>query len=386
MSLRILGIPSNIDYNNSVSNINVAVTTLNNNLLKDTKINKLPENDDINYLSHITGNIEIWENIPGYEGCKASNFGKIKFATGHISEASPHKRKGYISCKIKGKTIEAHILVALAFIPNPENKPEVNHINGIKHDNRCFNLEWATKVENCNKRVFPYYRGAQKKVVQYDLDGNMIKIWDSITEASKGINVSDSCVSDACNSYQQTSGGFIWKFHLDEIKEEKWKEITIDNTIIKISDHGRYLTTSETISIGGINASSYMRATINHKKYQIHRLVCFAFNPLPNKPNYEDYKDLIPNHKDNNGFNNHYQNLIWFTQSENGLHAREFVKDCRSKSKKVEILDDKGNVVNTFMSIEESARKVKGANSSTLRAYYLNKDRLYLGYKWRLAK
>ena len=64
-------------------------------------------------------------------------------------------RYGYlyyvISIDRKRMTLKAHRLVAKAFIPNPENKPTVNHRNGIRHDNRVFNLEWATELEQIGR-------------------------------------------------------------------------------------------------------------------------------------------------------------------------------------------------------------------------------------------
>jgi hypothetical protein len=55
---------------------------------------------------------------------------------------------GYPTIQIKRKSVSVHRMVAEAFIPNPDNRPEVNHINGIKNDNRVENLEWATHSEN----------------------------------------------------------------------------------------------------------------------------------------------------------------------------------------------------------------------------------------------
>lgn len=108
---------------------------------------------------------EIWKSVVGYEGLYAvSNFGRVKslalveyIKTGQIRN---HKERlmrlqnmrGYktvkLSCDGTVATILVHRLVAIAFIPNPENKATVNHINGDKSDNRVVNLEWATQSEN----------------------------------------------------------------------------------------------------------------------------------------------------------------------------------------------------------------------------------------------
>ena len=99
---------------------------------------------------------EIWVDIKGYEGLyQVSNKGRVKSLnynkTGEerVLINQPDKT-GYLHVVIKGKIINVHRLVAEAFIPNPENKPCVDHINTIRGDNRVENLRWATTKENMN--------------------------------------------------------------------------------------------------------------------------------------------------------------------------------------------------------------------------------------------
>ena len=104
--------------------------------------------------------IEIWKDAPGYEGVyQVSNLGRVKSMSrirvnGRAKILTKDKillsktLNDYVKIGMTHKYVLAHRLIAKAFIPNPDNKPQVNHINGIKHDNRVENLEWVTASEN----------------------------------------------------------------------------------------------------------------------------------------------------------------------------------------------------------------------------------------------
>lgn len=127
----------------------------------------------------------------------------------------------------KKKTFSVHRLVAIMFIPNTENKPEVNHKWGIKTDNRASELEWNTTSENMQhahkiglqtisnkqkEQCRELGKNRAKKVIQHDLQGKFVKQWNSAREIQRQLSINYRHISACCLGKRKTAGGFIWKF------------------------------------------------------------------------------------------------------------------------------------------------------------------------------
>lgn len=144
---------------------------------------------------------------------------------------------GYLNVMLDGKTYLVHRLVAEAFIPNPENLPQVNHKDENKENNRDINLEWCTASYNSNygnhgknisesKTGYNHTEETKKKikeskpkksVVQLTLDLKLIKIWECTRDTNKE-GYDHTHVIKCCNGKSKTHKGFIWIYYEDYIK------------------------------------------------------------------------------------------------------------------------------------------------------------------------
>lgn len=179
---------------------------------------------------------EEWKDIQGYEGIyQISNHGRVrsvdrigyqKHWQGGISRYL-HKGKiliqtirpgGYMCINLKKnghvKTYNIHRLVALHFLPKIEGKDVVNHIDSDKSNNHVSNLEWCTQSENIQ---YAYDQGRktpphEKRIAQYDMDGNLIRVWKSQAEVQRTLGIFQGNIYKVCSGKRNQAGGYKWKY------------------------------------------------------------------------------------------------------------------------------------------------------------------------------
>lgn len=162
---------------------------------------------------------EIWKQIADYDGYFISSLGRVK-STKQWNGSSERilkqgiSKKGYsvvvLSKNNNTKTFLVHRLVAFAFIPNPQNFNQINHINEIKTDNRVENLEWCTNSYNMSygSRLLKQIQKCSKPVLCVETD----VVYPSEIDAARKNNLNQGNISNCCNGRNKTCGGFHWRY------------------------------------------------------------------------------------------------------------------------------------------------------------------------------
>ena len=196
---------------------------------------------------------EIWKDIEGYEGYQVSNLGRVKSLDRIDSNNHPLKgvilkpyisNSGYLLVGLykqqKRDRKLLHRLVAEAFIPNPDNKPEIDHNNTDKTDNTVWlnedgsvnyektNLRWCSHRENINNQLtkakmqinarkpskgkYSKKHHRSKPIIQYDKEGNFIREWDCANDVERVLGISNKHIGSVCLGKRKSCGGYIWKY------------------------------------------------------------------------------------------------------------------------------------------------------------------------------
>ena len=190
-------------------------------------------------------NIEVWRDVVGFEGLyMVSNKGRVK-SLGNGEGNNSKERLLSLTMDDRGYRVvglykngvktrcKVHRLVSEAFIPNPEDKPCIDHINTIRDDNRVRNLRWVTYKENmqneitkkrkevgCNRgKKFSDETKERMSISSYkrrvycvELD----KTYNSIKGASKELNINQGNINEVCRGRRKTAGGYHWKYTDDK--------------------------------------------------------------------------------------------------------------------------------------------------------------------------
>ena len=159
---------------------------------------------------------EIWRDIVDYSGkYQVSNLGRIRRVE-ILNEFTHYRGYKYVNLTKDKQTKHKYIhrLIAEAFIENPNNLETVNHINEVKDDNRISNLEWMSYFDNNHHGTVIQRRSITrgKKVLQYSLNGEFIKEWNSAREIERTLGYSNVGINQCCRKIIKKSKGFIWKF------------------------------------------------------------------------------------------------------------------------------------------------------------------------------
>lgn len=179
---------------------------------------------------------EEWVYIPFFPGYQVSNMGNVRsldryttagqLVAGKVLKPG-QETKGYYMVRLsfgnKSKGFKVHRLVAMMFLPNPNNYPEVNHIDGNKHNNTVFNLEWVTSKQNRlhATRVLKVRCGLtgkfgkdhpRSKQIHQIKDGKIVGVYFGTREAERLTGINRVGINSALNGRAKTAGGYIWKY------------------------------------------------------------------------------------------------------------------------------------------------------------------------------
>lgn len=375
----------------------------------------VPNPNNFDFVLHIDGNVqnnhkdnlkwsktqdsdwEEYKQIPGFSKYKISREGIVK---SYFNKYFPKIRSTFIDengyalvslMKDSGKSITIHIhrLLAITYLENPENLPEVDHVDRNRSNNHLSNLRWASlKMQAQNRSSCPNI----KKICQYSLNGMYLRTHLSVTDATKYIGKSTTqgqAIRKCANKNKRGNGyssfGFIWLFETEDKLSYKLQKGEIAKKIVGSFDNISFyfpkhfitnfgtVISSKGISMGLKNSDVCPSVTLQwnnkEKTIAVHILVALFFVGGRTK------EKRIVDHLDENRINARFDNLEWVTYSENSQRCSH--KKWRSVNK---INKETGNI-ETFRSLKDAAKSVQGTSTGII-ACCKGVQKTAYGFKW----
>jgi hypothetical protein len=389
--------------------------------------------------NHIHANSEeIWNIIPNFPGYHASTHGNIKSLDriivrndGRISKRNGVKLKHtkrtnqigcerfYVTMSISGKQITRGVstLVAETFLSKPVNISsyplQVGHQDGNPLNNNLSNLKWETRSENMRHAhrtgLIKYEKGGKhfnsKQIMQYNIDGDLVKIWDSVTEASIALGIGQANIATCARGGEKICGGYFWKYPSSPqlIKEnlndsEIWDYITESQNLYQVSNQGLVRSVDRTIVRNDGFKVVYKGKLLRHsllngyctillssikKRFFVHTLVATVF--IKKRPS----RNHVVDHKDDNKTNNNVSNLQWITRKQNIQKAYYTQVATKPKgaghysSKPIDQYTIKGEFVKSWDSTADVCRFLNKKNTNNIYDNLKGNRKSAYGYIWK---
>jgi hypothetical protein len=332
--------------------------------------------------------METWRIIKDFPNYSVSNLGNV------INNKSNKLMKlcvkgGYYTVSLIGigkKTFKVHRLVALGFIENLDNKPEVNHKDKNRLNNNVNNLEWNTRSENNKHRCkdLTIKNNKNKQIIRIDKNNNLVLeqynsiedagIWAFNNNLTSNSHNGRNSIGNCLNKLSNSAYGYKWKYvEINNYENEEWREINLkklfgeDCEINKkyfVSNLGRFKNSSGIIMDNyKVNDNGYIRVYIYNKTFALHRLIALAF--IENTENKEQV-----NHIDGNKLNNSVMNLEFVTNQENQIHKFK-IGLGNNFTRKITQFDLEMNKIKDFDSIVEASKELN-IGKSNIRGVLIN--------------